>query len=99
MNRSSRLLLAAALLALPRALPAQEQGFVTDLAQLLALEDRREYDGGALRRAAQHPDALVRAHAATTVGRIGDPAGAPILLQLLTDPDSGVQTEAAFALG
>ena len=99
MNRSSRLLLAAALLALPRALPAQEQGFVTDLAQLLALEDRREYDGGALRRAAQHPDALVRAHAATTVGRIGDPAGAPILLQLLTDPDSGVQTEAAFAIG
>jgi cyclophilin family peptidyl-prolyl cis-trans isomerase/HEAT repeat protein len=99
MNRSTRLLCAALLLALPATLRAQEQGFVTDLAQLLALEDRREFDGGALRRAAQHPDALVRVHAATALGRIGDHEGTPILLRLLTDPDSGVQTEAAFALG
>lgn len=99
MNRSFRPLLVAALLALPAALPAQEQGFVTDLAQLLALEDRREYDGGALRRAAQHPDAMVRAYAMRAIGRIGDRAGTPILLQLLADPDSNVQAEAAFALG
>lgn len=99
MNRSIRPLLVAALLALPAALPAQDQGFVTDLAQLLALEDRREFDGGALRRAAQHPDALVRAYAARAVGRIGDRAGTPVLLQLLADPDSNVQAEAAFALG
>jgi len=92
-------LLAAALLACaPTALRAQS-ATVSDLAQILALEDRREFDGAALRRAAQHPDPLVRRWGARAVGRIGDRAGTPLLLELLQDPDTTVQAEAAFALG
>ncbi len=92
-------LLAAALLACaPGALRAQS-ATVADLAQVLALEDRREFDGGALRRAAQHPDPLVRRWSARAIGQIGDRAGTPLLLELLADPDTSVRAEAAFALG
>src|SRR5882672_3660893 len=54
-----------------RALAAQESGTAADLAQLLALEDRKTFDGPALQRAAQHPDSLVRRYAALVMGRIG----------------------------
>jgi cyclophilin family peptidyl-prolyl cis-trans isomerase/HEAT repeat protein len=83
--------------ALASPLAAQDQA--GDLAQLLALEDRREFDLASLRRAAQHPDALIRAQAAVAIGRIGDRAGTPVLLTLLADPDSSVRIQAAFALG
>jgi cyclophilin family peptidyl-prolyl cis-trans isomerase/HEAT repeat protein len=80
-------------------LAAQGESRVADHAQLLALEDRREFDGAALRRAARHPDALIRAEAAVAIGRIGDPAGAPMVVALLSDPDTAVRAEAAFAIG
>ena len=99
MTHRFRALLAVALLALPGALRAQGLASVSDLAQLLALEDRREFDGAALRRAARHPDALVRARSAAAIGRVGDRNGTPILLELLADPDTAVRAEAAFALG
>jgi cyclophilin family peptidyl-prolyl cis-trans isomerase/HEAT repeat protein len=83
--------------ALVARLAAQDQ--VGDLAQLLLLEDRREFDIASLRRAAQHPDALIRAQAAVAIGRIGDRAGTPLLLTLLADGDSTVRAQAAFALG
>jgi len=93
--------LLAALLVLGSALPleAQDPANLTDLAQLLSLEDRRDFDAVALRRAAQHPDSLVRRRAAMSIGRIGDRGGVPILIELLQDQDSTVQLEAAFALG
>ncbi|HVO34640.1 MAG TPA: peptidylprolyl isomerase [Gemmatimonadales bacterium] len=100
MRRAARvaaLLLGAAGWGAP--LAAQGVSRVADLAQLLALEDRREFDAAALRRAARHSDALIRAQAAVAIGRIGDPAGAPVLLTLLSDPDTGVRAEAAFAMG
>jgi cyclophilin family peptidyl-prolyl cis-trans isomerase/HEAT repeat protein len=83
--------------ALAAPLAAQDQ--VGDLAQLLSLEDRRAFDLASLRRAAQHPDALIRAQAAVAIGRIGDRAGTPLLVTLLSDPDSTVRLQAAFALG
>ena len=92
-------LIAAAAALAPVAARAQGQGIVPDLAQLLALEDRRDFDGAALRRAARHPDPLVRARAAAAVGRIGDLTGTPILVGLLADADTAVRAEAAFALG
>jgi cyclophilin family peptidyl-prolyl cis-trans isomerase/HEAT repeat protein len=95
--RLGALLLGAAAWVTP--LAAQGQSWVADLAQLLALEDRREFDAAALRRAARHPDALVRAQAAVAIGRIGDLAGGPLLLTLLADPDTAVRAEAAFAIG
>lgn len=82
-----------------RAAPLAAQDQVGDLAQLLSLEDRREFDIASLRRAAQHPDALIRAQAAVAIGRIGDRAGTPLLLTLLADGDSTVRAQAAFALG
>ncbi len=93
------LLAAAAAGALPAALAAQTQGEADDLAQLLSLTDRREFDLAALRREAQHPDSLIRAQAAVAIGRIGDRAGTPLLLMLLADPDTTVRAQAAFALG
>jgi len=78
---------------------AQDPANLNDLAQLLSLEDRRDFDLAALRRAAQHPDSTVRRRAAMTMGRIGDVAALPLLVQLLDDRDSLVRIEAAFALG
>lgn len=92
-------LLFSALLLAPAGARAQGQGVVPDLAELLALEDRREFDGGVLRRAARHPEPLVRARAARAIGRILDPTGTPILVTLVADPDTAVRAEAAFALG
>ncbi len=78
---------------------AQDPGSVAELGQLLMLEDRREFDGAALQRAVQHPDARVRERAAMTLGRLGDRAATPLLVFLLRDADSTVRAEAAFALG
>ncbi len=90
-------LVAAAAWATP--LRAQDPASLADLAALLAAEDRREFDGGFLRRAVEHADPLVRQRAAMAIGRIGDRAGTPLLLRLLDDPDSTVAVEAVFALG
>ena len=91
----------ALVLALAAATPlaAQEPANISDLAQLLSLEDRRDFDLAALRRAAQHPDSTVRRRAAMTIGRIGDRGGVPLLLELVADRDSLVSVEAVFALG
>ena len=89
--------LLAAAVAAP--LAAQDLAQASDLAQLLQLEDRRQFDLAALQRAAQHPDSLIREQAALAIGRIGDPAGTPILLRMLDDPDTTTRADAAFALG
>ena len=68
-------------------------------AELLRLEDRREYDEEALTRLARDSSAAVRARTALAVGRLRVPAGAPLLLSLLTDADTAVAATAAFALG
>jgi len=99
MPRFARILAVALPLAAPLALRAQSPASVSDLAQILALEDRREFDGDVLRRDAQSADVLVRVWAARAIGRIGDKAGTPIVVGLLSDPDTTVRTEAAFALG
>lgn len=69
------------------------------LAYVLAAEDARRWDGDLFQSASSYTDPVVRRHAALALGRIGNPAGVPILLELLTDPDSVVQQDAAFALG
>lgn len=94
-------LMVMALLGVACAAPAlaQDQTTVGDLAQILALEDRREFDAATLRRAAQSPDSVVRVRAAMALGRIGDRGATPILIPLLADRDTGVRAEAAFALG
>ena len=90
------------LLAVPVASPAraqQQEASIEVLAHLLAAEDSRSYDAALFRTSARDVDPLVRQHAALALGRIGNTAGTGILLELLADPDSSVQAEAAFALG
>jgi cyclophilin family peptidyl-prolyl cis-trans isomerase/HEAT repeat protein len=89
--------LGACALAAPAA--AQELGRVNDYAQLLRLEDRREFDLASLQGLARDPDSLIRVQAAAAVGRIGDAAGVPLLVALLDDPDTTVRAQAAFSLG
>jgi cyclophilin family peptidyl-prolyl cis-trans isomerase/HEAT repeat protein len=97
-SASSRVLLLAAL-ALPGTARAQDPAVVEVLALVLQAEDSRQFNGAALTGAARHAEPLVRRVAALAVGRIGDPAGADLLHELLQDPDSTVQREAAFAIG
>ena len=66
---------------------------------MLAAEDAREYPARAFGRAVVAPDSLVRRVAALAAGRIGDPRATPLLVPLLSDPDSTVRVAAAFALG
>ncbi len=78
---------------------AQDEAVVESLAGILAAYDTRRFTGPLFRAAARHPDPIVRRHAALAMGRIGNPAAAPILLRLMSDPDSTVQRDAVFAIG
>lgn len=69
------------------------------IAGVLAVEDARVFDVELLSAAALHPEPIVRRRAALAIGRIGDPNGTTMLLELLEDPAASVQQDAAFALG
>ena len=77
---------------------AQDEAVVNAIAQVLSVEDARRFDP-LLIDAARHPEPTVRRRAALALGRIGDPAGVPALLELLDDAEPGIRTDAAFALG
>jgi cyclophilin family peptidyl-prolyl cis-trans isomerase/HEAT repeat protein len=66
---------------------------------VLATEDARRYNESVLVRAARYTDPIVRRRAALAMGRIGDTAAVPNLVELLADPDTAVQRDAAFSLG
>jgi cyclophilin family peptidyl-prolyl cis-trans isomerase/HEAT repeat protein len=83
----------------PVAAAAQDAGSAGELAQLLALEDRHEFDGATFQRLVQHPDALVRRYAAMVMGRVGEGSALPLLRDLLRDRDTLVRIDAVFALG
>ena len=87
------------LTASPEAAVAQDQAIVDAIAGVLAVEDARVFDSELLSTAALHPEPIVRRRAALAIGRIGDPNGTTILLELLEDPAAVVQQDAAFALG
>ncbi|MFC1639637.1 peptidylprolyl isomerase [Gemmatimonadota bacterium] len=83
----------------PAAAVAQDQAIVDAIAGVLAVEDARAFDAELLSTAALHPEPMVRRRAALAIGRIGDPNGTTMLLELLEDPAAVVQQDAAFALG
>lgn len=99
--RRRQILCACSALVVHGAVPAlaQDEGVVNALAQVLAAEDARRFDEAVFGDAALHPNPLVRRIAARSMGRIGDPAATPLLLALLTDPDTATAATAAFALG
>src|SRR5262245_6886807 len=84
----------------PAPLPAQQDEAVAEaLAGILAASDARSYDGPMFRAVMRHADPLVRGQAALAMGRIGQRAAAPLLLEMLSDQDSAVAASAAFSLG
>ncbi|HEU4559776.1 MAG TPA: HEAT repeat domain-containing protein [Longimicrobium sp.] len=68
-------------------------------ADLLRLEDRREYNADALTSASASRNAEVRRRAVLAIGRIGDKRGTQMVVERLTDGDTAVAASAAFALG
>lgn len=86
--------------ALPPTPPLQFN--TTDLdpiAEILRLEDRREYTPARFEQWANSSSEVQRVYAARAAGRIRQRAASPLLLRLLNDSSIHVRTEAAFALG
>ena len=80
--------------------PAAEPVVRDRIWQDIALaEDRRDWAGGTLSKALQHPDAAVRARALRAVGRLQDSTTVAAVVPLLADRAAPVRREAAFALG
>ncbi len=98
-SRRTSLLFLALLAAPLHALAAQDGGTVEILARLLAAEDARRFDQPLLQQALADPDSSVRAIAATSAGRLGDPRAVRMVGAALSDPVPGVQLAAAFGLG
>jgi cyclophilin family peptidyl-prolyl cis-trans isomerase/HEAT repeat protein len=69
------------------------------LADLLRLEDRREYDETRIAAYLGDPSREVRRSAARAAGRIRDPRAVGPLIQALADSSGSVRAETAFALG
>jgi cyclophilin family peptidyl-prolyl cis-trans isomerase/HEAT repeat protein len=69
------------------------------LAELIRLEDRREFDSTRIAAAAASPDPVVRRYAALTAGRLHEKRAVPLLVPLLGDADTATAANAAFALG
>src|SRR5688572_16829611 len=79
--------------------PALAEADILDLAQILKLEDTRQFDQAALSRllASQHPE--VKRRAVIAVGRIVNPGGSALLLPLRQDPNAEIVATVAFASG
>jgi cyclophilin family peptidyl-prolyl cis-trans isomerase/HEAT repeat protein len=70
------------------------------MATILRLEDHRRFEPETFQRLSALPHSEVRRRAATAAGRIGDPAAAIFLTQVLArDPSPAVRADAAFAIG
>ncbi|HET7234048.1 MAG TPA: peptidylprolyl isomerase [Longimicrobium sp.] len=95
----------ALLLSLATSIPAAAQhrplagADLTAAANLLRLEDRREFDPASLSAAAQGANAELRRRAVLAIGRIGDKRGTALVTPRLADADTAVAASAAFALG
>ena len=79
--------------------PPLSEADILDLAQILKLEDTRQFDEAALTRllASKHPE--VKRRAVVAVGRIVNPGGSALLLPLRTDPSAEIVATVAFASG
>src|SRR2546430_14482102 len=77
----------------------QDEALVGQLARLLAAADARAFDAALFRETLHHPDPGVRRQAALAIGRIGDPAGAHLLVAALAGSGPAVRAAAAFGRG
>jgi cyclophilin family peptidyl-prolyl cis-trans isomerase len=82
--------------------PADPHGMtIEEEAQILRLEDRREFDAATIDAWLRHPNSLHRLRIAQAIGRIGPHArsGVAQLATLASDSDRRVREMAAFSLG
>lgn len=85
--------------ALDTGLPLVAVPHLEERALLLLMVDRQRLEPVVVAQGMRSPDAALREAVAATLGRVGDPAGASYLEELLADPDPTVRRAAAFALG
>ncbi len=78
---------------------ATRENRITLVADLLRVEDRRDYDPLVVGRAAASKDPWVRGRAALACGRLHDVEASIFLPVLLGDPNPSVRRAAAFAAG
>src|SRR5688500_5485135 len=98
----SALLMAAAVSAAPRQLVAQRplsSVDIDDIARLLMLEDRRQFDDTALARILRSSHPEVRRRAVTSIGRIADPRGRSLVAGMRRDQDTAVIAAVMLATG
>jgi HEAT repeat protein/cyclophilin family peptidyl-prolyl cis-trans isomerase len=69
------------------------------LTELARMEERRTIDLERLAQLARDRNPSIRLRCAEILGRIGDPAGVPLLEQLAGDPDETIAESAIFSLG
>lgn len=73
---------------------------IRDIAEILRMEDHRNWDPAIADRLSESPSIEVRRRLVTAGGRIGDPAAMPLLTAAINeDPAAAVRADAAFALG
>ena len=79
--------------------PPLAEADILDIAQILKLEDTRQFDEAALAKllASKHPE--VKRRAVVAVGRIVNPGGSALLLPLRKDPNAEIVATVAFATG
>ncbi|HLU25945.1 MAG TPA: HEAT repeat domain-containing protein [Longimicrobiales bacterium] len=81
------------------ALPPLDDASVLAIAELLRLEDRREFIPSTFERALRDPHPEVRRRAALAAGRIRDARAVPLLREAVVDSSAAVRADAVFALG
>lgn len=79
--------------------PPLSEADILDIAQIVKLEDTRQFDETALSRllASTHPE--VKRRAVMAVGRIVNPRGSALLVPVRTDPSAEIVASVAFASG
>ena len=83
----------------PVATPPLGPAEVEHVGALIEAEDRRGDPAAAIAAGLEHPHPAVRRQAALGAGRLMAAEHAPVLVGLLSDPDTTVAATAAFALG
>ena len=79
--------------------PSLAEADVLNLAQILKLEDTRQFDQAALTTLLASKHAEVKRRAVVAVGRIVNPGGSALLLPLRQDPNAEIVATVAFASG
>ncbi len=79
--------------------PPLSETDIVDIAQLVTLEDTRQFDEAALTRLLQSKHPEVKRRAVVAVGRIADPRGGALLVPLRRNDRTEIVATVAFATG